>query len=290
MYDFVIEKFKIGLPHRHHRIVPRSSHSLEFSSIVIAVALNNGWLTFNSAPSLNIINSADIVTHLQPNLPMKDGRTYNRASIQSYIGRTKPITDLVSPADSSKKMGPNLLPAVQARNAIRALIESGVLEGDDAKRWAEVDDIMTRAKDEKDPDAMVLLGNEYLSGSEGFVLDKKMGYKWYARAASKGSVRGKAHQGWCLFYGEGVKASKMEGAVMLASAAEQGSEFAAYYLGFEFFHGESDGLPKNRERAKYWLRKVVDGGYQGQMDEEDFEEAKKMLKKIGAGHGESLEM
>ena len=201
---------------------------------------------------------------------------------------TEPISDLTSPS-TGESMGPNLVPAVQVRNAIRALIESGALNGDDARRWAEVDDITIRATEKDDADAMVLLGNEYLSGSEGFVLDKKRGYEWYAKAASKGSVRGRAHQGWCLFYGVGVKTSQMEGAVLLAGAAEQGSEFAAYYLGFEFFHG-TDGLPKNRERAKYYLRKVVDGGYRGEMDEEDFEEAKKMLKKIGTASDDGVEI
>ena len=53
---------------------------------------------------------------------------------------------------------------------------------------------------------------------------------------------------------------------------------AAYYLGFEFFHG--DPLPKNREMAKYWLTKIVDAGYQDQIQETDFEEAKDMLKTI----------
>ena len=53
---------------------------------------------------------------------------------------------------------------------------------------------------------------------------------------------------------------------------------AAYYLGFEFFHG--DPLPKNREMAKYWLTKIVEAGYQDQIQETDFEEAKDMLKTI----------
>ena len=55
------------------------------------------------------------------------------------------------------------------------------------------------------------------------------------------------------------------------------SSVAAYYLGFEFFHG--DPLPKNREMAKYWLTKIVEAGYQDQIQETDFEEAKDMLSK-----------
>ena len=59
---------------------------------------------------------------------------------------------------------------------------------------------------------------------------------------------------------------------------------AAYYLGFEFFHGNP--LPKNREMAKYWLTKIVDTGYQDQIQETDFEEAKDMLMAIENGEQE----
>ena len=59
---------------------------------------------------------------------------------------------------------------------------------------------------------------------------------------------------------------------------------AAYYLGFEFFHG--DPLPKNRDMAKYWLTKIVEAGYQDQIQETDFEEAKDMLVAIENGEQE----
>ena len=62
------------------------------------------------------------------------------------------------------------------------------------------------------------------------------------------------------------------------------SSAAAYYLGFEFFHG--DPLPKNREMAKYWLTKIVEAGYQDQIQETDFEEAKDMLVAIENGEQE----
>ena len=62
------------------------------------------------------------------------------------------------------------------------------------------------------------------------------------------------------------------------------SSVAAYYLGFEFFHG--DPLPKNREMAKYWLAKIVEAGYQDQIQETDFEEAKDMLMAIENGEQE----
>ena len=44
----------------------------------------------------------------------------------------------------------------------------------------------------------------------------------------------------------------------MAQAAELGSSLSAYSLGWAFFHGNY-GLPKDPVRARYWLKKVVDG-------------------------------
>ena len=37
-----------------------------------------------------------------------------------------------------------------------------------------------------------------------------------------------------------------------------GSDFAAYTLGEAFFNGDC-GLPKDPARARFWLKKIVDG-------------------------------
>ena len=44
----------------------------------------------------------------------------------------------------------------------------------------------------------------------------------------------------------------------MAQAAELGSSLSAYSLGWAFFKGLC-GLPKDPARARYWLKKVVDG-------------------------------
>ena len=135
---------------------------------------------------------------------------------------------------TNEAMGSTLTPAPESvRTTIRALVKSGALEDIDdygADRWAEVDEMFRMATHttNPDPDAMVLLGNEYLDGSDGFVQDRAKGYEWYCRAAQLGSARGLGHQGFCLFYGEGVAASPMEGSIMMASAAERGSELGEY--------------------------------------------------------------
>ena len=44
----------------------------------------------------------------------------------------------------------------------------------------------------------------------------------------------------------------------MSQAAALGSDSAAYLLGSAFFLGKH-GLPKDPVRARYWLKKVVDG-------------------------------
>ena len=44
----------------------------------------------------------------------------------------------------------------------------------------------------------------------------------------------------------------------MTEAAGLGSDLGAYRLGWAFFEG-GHGLPKDPVRARYWLKKVVDG-------------------------------
>ena len=48
------------------------------------------------------------------------------------------------------------------------------------------------------------------------------------------------------------------GLVLTTEAATKGSDFAAWVLGEAFFEGTS-GLSKDPARARYWLKKLVDG-------------------------------
>ena len=44
----------------------------------------------------------------------------------------------------------------------------------------------------------------------------------------------------------------------MTQAAELGSDVGAYFLGYAFLRGKY-GLPKDSDRARFWLKKVVDG-------------------------------
>ncbi|CAB9524813.1 Sel1 domain protein repeat-containing protein (Partial), partial [Seminavis robusta] len=134
-------------------------------------------------------------------------------------------------------MGTRLFPAIQHRNTIETLVESGVIDGDLADKWNKK--VEQKKKMEKllkkaeagDGSAMYSAGIKYGSGLDGFKKDKKLAFQWHKKAHEVGDVRGKALMGWCYLHGTGVAKQHSLGLFYLIDAASQGSNFAAYDLG-----------------------------------------------------------
>ena len=61
-----------------------------------------------------------------------------------------------------------------------------------------------------------------------------------------------------LLGGIGGPKDNVFGIMNVTEAAGLGSNLSAYRLGWAFFEG-GHGLPKDPVRARYWLKKVVDG-------------------------------
>ena len=203
------------------------------------------------------------ITHELPIKPVtaEDGKIYEEKAIREWFANkdgnpTSPSTGAV--------IGTRLLPAPQARNTIEALIKSGAIEGELAEAWK------TKLEDEKvvkewrakaeggDGNAMYWLGAWYQLGRNGLAKDMAQARAWYERSAAVRDPRGMAcFGGDCLLRGEGPQDNAL-GLVNAAQAAELGSEFGAYLLGWVFFSGGC-GVPKEPVQARYWLKKVVDG-------------------------------
>ena len=81
---------------------------------------------------------------------------------------------------------------------------------------------------------------------------------WYERSAAARNPKGMGSLAVCLLNGWGGPEDNAFGLVNVAQAAELGSSLSAYSLGWAFFKGLC-GLPKDPARARYWLKKVVDG-------------------------------
>ena len=117
----------------------------------------------------------------------------------------------------------------------------------------------TRAKAEAgDGDAMWLLGDWYQLGMNGLAVDEAQARAWYERSAAARDPRGLAYFAECLLCGIGGPKDNVLGLVNVTEAAHLGSNMGACTLGEVFFKGLC-GLPKDPARARYWLKKVVDG-------------------------------
>ena len=203
------------------------------------------------------------ITHELPIKPVtaEDGKIYEEKAIREWFSKkdgepTSPSTGAV--------IGTRLLPAPQARNTIEELIQSGDIDDELAEAWQKklADEKVVkewRAKAEGgDGDAMYLLGAWYEYGEKGLAIDDAQARAWYERCAAARNPKGIACFGECLLLGLGGPQDDVFGVMNVTEAAGLGSDLSAYRLGWAFFEG-GHGLPKDPVRARFWIKKVVEG-------------------------------
>ncbi|CAB9518787.1 ERAD-associated E3 ubiquitin-protein ligase component [Seminavis robusta] len=171
--------------------------------------------------------------------------------------------DLKSPM-TNQRIGRKLLPAVQHRNTIEALVETGVIEEDLAAKWKakmkeqkDMEELLNKAE-EGDGVAMFNVGIKYAHGLHGFKEDGKLAFQWFKRAHEAGNVYGTACLGECYLEGCGVARSN-RGMAFIGIAAGQGSDLASYYLGMAFATGKY-GMHVDKANAIRWLEKAAHQG------------------------------
>jgi Sel1 repeat len=189
-----------------------------------------------------------------------DNRVYERAQIEKYFeGKTS--AQIKSPM-TSEKMGKTLRPAIQHRNTIETLIETGAIRGEMAQTWKKgVQNMEQRAKlVEKasggDVDAMLEVAKNFHEGSNGFAEDNEAALEWYEKASSKGSIIAMAELGDMLVVGDGVPQDEPHGLVQLGVAAGKGSDLAAFALGTYYADGDH-GLPVDKDKAIGFLQDAL---------------------------------
>jgi hypothetical protein len=243
--------------------------------------------------------AADLVCPITQELPSdpvmaEDGKIYERNAILEWFSEKG--ARITSPSTNAR-MGTRLLPAVQTRNTIRTLIESGAIEGELAAAWqkklADEKEVKAmRAKAEGgDGYAMFRLGNWYYFGMNGLAKDDVQARMWYHRSAAARDPNGMAAFGAFLLLGEGGPKNTSLGLVYITDAAHLGSEFGAYLLGDAFVHGKhglSEGrvLPPStaKVQARFWLKKIVDGECKfNNLTDEARDEASIWLRRMDAG-------
>ena len=191
----------------------------------------------------------------------EDGKIYEEKAIREWFGTKRMAKSPTTGAD----IGTKLVPVVQVRNNIESLIQTGAIEGELAEAWKQkladetkVKECRAKAEGGGDGEAMWLLGAWYGSGEHGLAKDDVHARAWYERSAATRDPRGMASFGECLLGGWGGPKDNVFGIMNVTEAAGLGSDLGAMKLSRAFFNGNR-GLPKDHVRARYWLKKVVDG-------------------------------
>ena len=212
--------------------------------------------------ALNAI-AAELLCPITQALPIQpvmaeDGKIYERDAILAWFAEKAGTA--TSPS-TNEGIGTKLLPAVQARNTIESLIQSGAIEGELVEAWQEAsaekraDETLVkewRAKAEVgDGYAMLRLGARYAGE------DDVQSRAWFELSAAERDPKGMAMFSSHLLRGIGGPQDNVFGVMNVTQAAELGSEYGAYLLGKAFMTGFW-GLPKDPARARFWLRKVAD--------------------------------
>ena len=206
--------------------------------------------------------AADLVCPITQELPIEpvmaeDGKIYEKKAILEWLSR-----DATSPVTRAR-MGSRLLPAIQTRNTIEALVKSGAIGDELTTAWKQklADEKLVKEMHAKaeggDGSAMYRLGGWCNSGMNGLTKDDVQARAWYERSAAARHPKGMAAFGECLLLGIGGPQDNALGLVNVTEAAYLGSDVGVMKLGRAFYNGKY-GLPRDPARAKFWLKKIID--------------------------------
>ena len=226
-------------------------------------------------------NGDDLICAITTELPWdpvtaEDGRVYERLAIEFHFVTCQYNGEQIRSPVTNKPMGTQLLPAIQHRNLIESLIDSGVLSGSLVdklkgrrnleKRIKRNERIAKKALFKKarngDAISMYLIGKKYFSGINGFVQDYKAAHEWFTKGHHAGNIHATCSMGYNLLKGLGVSKCSKQAYIYLALAAAKGEKLAELELGKMFADG-TDGIPVNKKDAIYWLERSLDDGICG---------------------------
>ena len=156
----------------------------------------------------------------------EDGRCYERCAIEEWFVRQ--LEAQVKSPLTNETMGKRLFPAVQLRNSLKQLVESGAISGCKADAWkkamadeAEVAALRLAAEG-GDANAMCKLGFSYREGTRGLKTDLVRSFMWFGRAADLKDVRAIQLCGYAYLRGEGVELDVSRGNAMIRSRHSSG--------------------------------------------------------------------
>jgi len=204
---------------------------------------------------------AELLCPITQSLPVdpvtaEDGKVYERDAIEKWLEshQRSPLTN--------EAMGTKLLPALQNKNMIRAMVKSGALTGEKVDAWkeklAEEEEVAEerRQAEAGSGAAMFNLGVWYMFGRKGLAEDEAKAFEWYSKSHEAGHASGTGELGRCYLLGFGVERWPMRGLTFLAEAAGRGSKLACYCLGILYAEGAFN-FPKDLKLARCYYSMVA---------------------------------
>jgi len=204
---------------------------------------------------------AELLCPITQSLPVdpvmaEDGKVYERDAIEKWLEshQRSPLTNVA--------MGTKLLPALQNKNMIRAMVKSGALTGEKVDAWkeklAEEEEVAEKRRraEAGSGAAMFNLGRWYLTGEMGLAEDEAKAFEWYSKSHEAGDASATGELGCCYLFGFGVEKCPMRAATLLTDGARGGSKCACYILGLRYADG-AFGFPKDLKLARRYYSMVA---------------------------------
>jgi hypothetical protein len=208
------------------------------------------------------------ITQMLPVDPViaEDGHIYEREAITAWL-KTKHTSPYTNNA-----MGTYLIPAVQIKNMIRAMVSAkaikAVTDDKDAAwlelmQWEKEKDVDLRHEENvrfmKDADngsvyAMSVLAYRYGKGI-GFERNDERRYEYAKRGADLGYIPCIGQLGHAIVKGYGTRVNVRHGIALISEAATGGSQHSCYMMAY--FYRVGIGFPRDIKYCKKWAKKAL---------------------------------
>lgn len=205
------------------------------------------------------------ITRMLPIQPVlgPDKRVYEKFALERYLKNPTAIDEsgLARSPVTGEGMPPvtELQPMPFVSRAIGRWIDAGYLVGEEAVKWKEANEKleMVQKAERGSGEEQYNVGILFFYGDEDgyFPEDEKEAFKWFEKARANDSVKGEAMVGGCMLDGTGTAKKTVRATHILAKAAGDGSNYAAYRL--STFFGNNTYSAKDAGLEEYYLRLAV---------------------------------
>ena len=192
----------------------------------------------------------------------EDGRCYESSAIEDWFSKNMCGRHIVKSPMTNQYIGTKLVQAVQVRNAIERLIDTGLIVGEPAQTWKEkVGDTARMTQEMRKiwqdaqkgiKEAMTDVGFAYQEGTDGLPQDWAKAASWFQKAALQSEPHALMSLGVLYINGTGVEKDMGRAFIELSRAATLGSEHAAISLGRRLDAG-SGVVKKDMDAARFWF-------------------------------------